>query len=187
MGRLISTLAWLAVGIGSAAAQETRLELNPRETHVDFTLPTALHTVHGSFALKRGVIHFDSSTGQAGGEIVVDATSGNSGSDGRDKRMHKEIIESNKYTDISFVPDHVEGKVDLSATSEVRLHGIFKIHGAEHELVLTVTTEASQGQIIATTSFSVPYVEWGMKNASKLILKVDPIVEIHIRAVANRR
>jgi polyisoprenoid-binding protein YceI len=168
------------------AAQETTLAFAPAETQIEFTLPTTLHTVHGTFALKSGKIRFDASTGKADGELIVDAASGASGNDGRDKRMHKEIIESARYLDISFLPDRVEGKIDLAGTSEVRVHGLFKIHGIEKELMLPVKTEASAGKIVVTAAFSVPYVEWGMKNPTKLFLKVDPVVEVHIKAIGRR-
>ena len=45
-----------------------------------------------TFRLKRGSIQFDNATGAASGELVVDSASGESGSDGRDKKMHKDIL-----------------------------------------------------------------------------------------------
>ena len=62
-----------------------------------FTLGDVLHTVRGSFKLKRGSVRFDPDTGQAGGEIVVDVTSGNTNGDARDRRMDKAILESARY------------------------------------------------------------------------------------------
>jgi len=79
------------------AAAETAVELDPARTVVTFTLHDVLHTVHGSFKLKRGSMTFDPATGKAAGEMVVDVTSGASGGDTRDRRMHKEILESARY------------------------------------------------------------------------------------------
>ncbi len=73
-----------------------------------------MHTVHGTFALKSGTVHFDPETGKASGEIVVYAPSGESGNNSRDKRMHKEILETAKYPDVVFRPTQVEGKVGQS-------------------------------------------------------------------------
>src|SRR6476646_7260108 len=78
-------------------AAENSIELDPARTSIAFTLGDVLHTVHGTFKLKRGAVKFDSATGSASGEIVVDVASGNSGNSGRDKRMHKEILESVRY------------------------------------------------------------------------------------------
>src|SRR5579862_3219381 len=76
--------------------QETVLELNPAQSRVEFTLSDVLHTVHGSFKLKRGTVHYDFATGKCSGEIVIDTQSGDSGSEARDKRMHHNILESDR-------------------------------------------------------------------------------------------
>src|SRR5205809_908826 len=76
------------------AANEIILGIDPVQSKVHWTLESTVHTVHGSFAFKKGNLQVDTSTGKAGGEIIVDATSGNSGNDGRDKKMHKEVLES---------------------------------------------------------------------------------------------
>ena len=108
-------------------AQETVLQLDPAQTHIQFTLSDVLHTVHGSFRLKRGSIHYDFASGNASGEIVIDAQSADSGSGARDKRMHKNVLESEKFPEIAFLPDHVEGSL-----AKAKVHGTFRIHGQDH-------------------------------------------------------
>jgi polyisoprenoid-binding protein YceI len=173
------------LAIAPLSAQETALELDPAQTEVSFTLPDVLHTVHGKFALKRGSIHFDPATGKASGELIVDATSGNSGSTARDRRMHQNILESAKYPEIVFRPDRVQGKVEPRGTSQVQLHGVFTIHGAPHEILMPVQVEAGAERYSATLHFTVPYVQWGMKNPSTLILRVSDKVDIDIKTVAH--
>src|ERR1700676_3667554 len=99
------------------AAAESTVELDPARTSISFTLADVLHTVHGTFKLKHGSITFDSSTGKASGEIVVDVASGNSGNGMRDKRMHKEILESVRYPDAIFTADHVSGELSPRGAS----------------------------------------------------------------------
>ncbi|HWD00679.1 MAG TPA: YceI family protein [Candidatus Sulfopaludibacter sp.] len=161
------------------------LHFDPAQTKVEFVLPTTLHTVHGAFALKRGAIQFDPATGKASGELVVDAASGNSGSPSRDKRMNKDILQSDRFPEIVFRPDRVDGKVALTGKSQVQLHGIFTIHGADHEITMPVQVEAAEGQYTATGHFSVPYIKWGMKNPSTFILRVNDTVEITIETVCT--
>ena len=158
----------------------TTLEFDPAQTKVEFTLSGNLHTVHGTFALKRGAIHFDPVAGKASGELVVDAASGDSGSDGRDKNMHQHVLESAKYSEIVFRPDRLEGKIAPQGSSHVQLHGIFTIHGAEHEIAVPVLVAMDGGRYTATATFDVPYVKWGMKNPSKLMFRVTDHVEITI-------
>lgn len=166
-------------------AQETVLELDSARTKVEFTLGDILHTVHGSFQLKRGIIHFDPAGGKAGGELVVDARSGASGSGARDRRMHKNILESERYPEIIFTPDHVQGALSPHGASAVQVHGMFRIHGAEHELTLNVEAAMEHDQLTATTQFTVPYVQWGMKNPSTFLLRVSDKVQIEIHAVGH--
>jgi polyisoprenoid-binding protein YceI len=168
-----------------AAARDLVFNLDPTQTTVQFTLGATFHTVHGSFKLERGTISFDPETGKASGEVVVDAASGESGSKGRDRRMHEKIIESSRYPEIVFTPDRVEGKVALEGASQVQVHGLFKIHGAEHEIVLPMRVQMAPRQMTATTQFEIPYVKWGMKNPSTLFLRVSDKVDIEIHAVGQ--
>src|SRR5271169_2614080 len=93
--KLISPIfIFLAATLALGQAQEATLNFVPAQTTVDFTLGDVLHTVHGSFNLKTGQVRFDPATNAISGEIVVDAASGHTGSVGRDRKMHKEILES---------------------------------------------------------------------------------------------
>jgi polyisoprenoid-binding protein YceI len=167
------------------AAADTTLDIAPRDAQVSFTLSDVLHTVHGTFALKRGNFRFAPETGKASGEIVVDAASGQSGSQARDRRMHSNILESDRYPEIVFRPDRIEGKVAAEGASDAVLHGLFTIHGADHELSAPVHIDAAGGRYAATAHFTVPYVKWGMKNPSTLILRVSDKVQIDVRLLAQ--
>jgi polyisoprenoid-binding protein YceI len=166
-------------------AQPRLIAIDPAQTKVEFTLGSLLHTVHGNFQLKRGTLSFDPQSGKASGELVVDATSGESGNPSRDKRMHAAILESAQYPEITFRPDRVDGKVAPQGKSQVQLHGVFTIHGVEHEILLPVTADATAGQYNVTAIFEVPYVKWGMKNPSTLMLRVNDKVEITIHTVTR--
>jgi polyisoprenoid-binding protein YceI len=167
-------------------AQESVVTLDPAQTKIEFTLPATGHTVHGAFKLKSGEIHFDTTTGKASGALIVDATSGESGSDGRDKKMHQEIIESPKFSEISFMPHTLKQSVASEGTSEGLVGGTFRLRGQEHEITLRFTAEHLAGnQVKIETHFSVPYVEWGLKNPSSFILRVDKAVGVEIHAVGQ--
>ena len=75
-------------------------DVDPAKTHIDWTLGDILHTVQGTFQLESGSIVFDPHTGEAGGQIIVDAASGNSGNGTRDSKMKKEVLETTRYPDI---------------------------------------------------------------------------------------
>src|SRR3954462_2177418 len=110
--RQVTHCSWLltlfTLTILSAKAQQSNLQVDPSRTSVNFTLGDVLHTVRGTFQLKHGALQLDSSAGKLTGEIVVDTKSGASGSGMRDRKMHREVLESEKYPEISFRPDRFE-------------------------------------------------------------------------------
>ena len=173
---------FFAATLSLAPAQEASLNFIPAQTAVNFTLGDVLHTVHGSFSLKFGQIRFAPATNAIGGEIVVDAASGNSGSATRDRKMHKEILESARYSEVTFLPDRVQGKILVLGTSQVQVHGMFGIHGAEHEITVPAQVELAPDHWSLTVHFAVPYVKWGMKDPSTFILRVEKTVDIDLHA-----
>jgi polyisoprenoid-binding protein YceI len=167
------------------AQPELRLEFTPANTTVNFELGDILHTVHGTFKLQRGHVDYAFATGAVHGELMIDATSGDSGNHSRDHKMHKEILESDKYPEIVFRPDRVQGSVAATGTSNVQVHGMFSIHGADHEMTMPVRVEIFPDHWVADTHFTIPYVKWGIKNPSTLFLRVSESVEIDIRATGT--
>jgi hypothetical protein len=67
-------------------------------------------------------------------------------------------------------------------TSTLQVHGIFSIHGSDHELTVPVRVEIFPDHWIADTHFTVPYVKWGIKNPSTFVLRVSESVEIDVHA-----
>lgn len=182
---LCATALCLSVCV-RAQSRELQFQFTPSNTDIRFTLGDILHTVHGSFQLKQGTVRYDPAAPAVHALIVVDATSGQSGNRSRDRRMHGEILETGKFPEITFRPDRVEGAVAPSGTSTVQVHGIFSIHGADHELTMPVRVEVFPDHWIADTHFTIPYVKWGIKNPSTLFLRVSESVEIDVHASGSQ-
>ena len=161
-------------------ASDVVFSLDVAQSKVTWSLGTTFHTVHGSFALKKGTLRLDPATGKASGEIIVDAASGKSGNDSRDKKMHKEVLESGRYPEVVFRPDRVEGKIAPQGTSTVQVHGILVLHGSEHELTVPVQAELAANHWTGNAKFSVPFIDWGLKNPSTFFNKVSHAVEIDL-------
>ena len=157
----------------------------PETTSIRWTLSDPIHTVYGTFKLKRGAVDVNLDDGSADGLIEVDATSGESGNPARDGRMHKSILESDRYPIISFRPTHVIGKVMSSSDEVVTVEGVFRIHGAEHPLQLSINIHPEGNAITLKTHFTVPYVGWGMKDPSIFVLRVNNTVDIDVEATAS--
>lgn len=174
----------LAGSVLAVSAQDADYQLDPAQTSVKFTLGDVLHTVRGTFKLKQGSLQVESD-GKMSGRIVVDAVSGNSGSGMRDRKMHKEVLESERYPEIAFRPDRVDGTVAIAGKSSVQIHGMFNIHGVDREITVPAELEMNGEQWTATVHFTVPYQKWGMKNPSTLFLRVSDTVEIDLVAIGT--
>jgi polyisoprenoid-binding protein YceI len=172
---------------GAARAQQRSLEVDPARSAVSFTLDAFLHVVHGTMKLTEGRIVIDPGKGTATGVFVVDARTAETGNSGRDNRMHKEILESTKFPEISFTPLSVEGPMDPGGVSHVQLRGVFRIHGHEETLTLPVQVEFSENEWSGETTFVVPYVKWGMKNPSNVLLRVKDSVTLTVKAAGRVR
>jgi polyisoprenoid-binding protein YceI len=185
---LVVTLALIAVPVWAQSpgpAREVVLKLDPSQTKAEITLPTTLHTVEGRFLLKHGTIRYEPASGKASGEIVFDATSGNTGNDSRDRKMHKEILESQRFPEIVFHPDRAEGILAISGASNLKVHGQFGIHGVDHEITIPVEINIADNHWTAKAPFEIPYLKWGMKNPSVIFLRVKDTVQIQFSSAGS--
>jgi polyisoprenoid-binding protein YceI len=169
----------------ASRAQESIVQLDPAQTKIEFSLAGNMHTVHGKFALKSSTIRFDPSSGKISGAIVVDAASGESGNDGRDKKMHREILESANFPEIVFTPMQMTGAVAANGASKVEVSGRIRLHGQEHDMTLPIDIQADGRSLQIATHIEIPYVEWGMKNPSNFFLRVNKEVAIDIHAAGR--
>lgn len=181
-------LLLLFVGASTARAQRLRgidIKLDPATTVIHWTLGDVLHTVRGTFKLRSGLVHLDPETGAVTGSVVVDATSGESGNSMRDQVMHNKVLESSRYQTITFRPVHLNGRFDPSREQALTVDGIFNLHGQDHPLQLIVSAHSTSGSIIFNTHFMVPYVQWGLKDPSTFVLRVDKDVSIDIEGTSQ--
>jgi polyisoprenoid-binding protein YceI len=183
--RYLCGLLLLAIGAAASAqttAQKITVHLDPATTQIRWTLSDPLHTVRGTFALKGGLMTFDSRTGAAQGEVIVDVPSGESGNHARDTKMHREVLESEKYPQAIFHPEKVTGSIRSGTMQNVTVHGTFTIHGGDHPLDLAIQVQITGKDAVATTHFVVPYVAWGMKDPSNFMLHVEKQVDVDVVA-----
>ena len=181
--RSVAVGAGLLIWAGLAAAQtpgDIRIDFDPATTKVEFTLGDVLHTVHGTFRLKNGSMHFDPASGAADGLLVVDTVSGDSGNGTRDRKMKKEILETDRFQEATFTPKKVIGHLAAQGNSQVQVQGVFRIHGADHEITLDVPAQVSGNQLQLQTTFPIPFVRWGMKDPSTFVLRVNKEVQMSI-------
>lgn len=116
---------------------------------------------------------------------MVDATSGDSGSEGRDHKMNEDMLESAKYPEFLFAVQSMQGSLSQAGSSEIKLSGMMRLHGADHPLTVTVPVQITNGEATTDVHFAVPYVQWGLKDPSTFVLRVSKEVDITVHLVGS--
>jgi len=161
------------------------LELDPSKTVIEFSLPGNFHTTHGTFKLERGTITGDPATGKAGGSIVIDAKSGDTGISSRDNDMRESVLEAQRYPEITFDPQHFTLQLNGGGQFQATMKGVLTLHGGRHDVAFRAQGQLVGDNLTATAHFSVPYVAWGLKDPSILFLTVAKQVDIDIAAAGH--
>jgi polyisoprenoid-binding protein YceI len=168
-----------------AFAQHQTFTVNPDASKVAFALGGNTHHVDGTFHVQSGSIDYDRSNQTISGSVIVAAGSGNSGDQGRDKKMNGDVLDVAHYADVSFVPKSYQGTVAASGDSTIQVTGIFTLHGTPHDLTVPMQIHIEGNALTAKTHFTVPYVQWGLKDPSIFILKVAKVVDIDLTLAGN--
>jgi polyisoprenoid-binding protein YceI len=179
---LLTYACWRSIAVENPPfpAGLREIEFDSAKCTVQITLGALLHTVHGTFKVKEATVRFDPTSGRASGRIEVDVRSGETGESARDQQMHDNVLESKRFQEAVFSPDRVKGRLAPSGESQVEVHGSLRIHGEEHEMTIPVRVNKENDQVTAKAKFVVPYVAWGMKDPSNLVLRVDKSVDVEV-------
>lgn len=172
----------LAVILAPAAvlAQQQTFVVNPDTSQVSITLNTTHEVVHGTFHIQSGSVAFDRAAPQMSGSVVVLAGSGKTGNGSRDKRMDKDILKVEQYTTVSFAPKTCSGALAPSGDSTLQVTGIFTLLGTPHTITIPMLVHLDGPTATVKAHFSVPYIQWGLKDPSFLFWKADKNVTIDL-------
>jgi len=169
----------------TAFAQHRTFTVNPDASKVAFSLGGNTHHVDGTFHVQSGSIDFDATARTISGSVVVAAGSGNSGDAGRDKKMNSDVLDVTHFADVAFVPKSYQGAVAASGDSTIQVTGVFTLHGTPHDLTVPMQIHIEGTTLSVKTKFTVPYVQWGLKDPSIFILKVAKVVDIDLTLVGS--
>lgn len=166
----------------AALAGEEVFTVDSAKSAVTFFLGATGHDVEGTLAAPSGAIRFDPATGTASGEIQIDLHGGKTGNEKRDKTMHTEVLETEKFPLATLHARQLKGTLAPSGTSEVTLEGTLDIHGLEHPVAIPAKVTLADGRMTVDGTFEIPFIEWGMHDPSWFVLRVDKKVKVHIQA-----
>lgn len=175
--RLGILLAFLLAATPLAAAERT-VRLDPEQSSVRLTLPATGHTVRGTINVLPGELRYDPDSGAISGAISLDAASADTGNRRRDAKMHEDVLMSGRHPRITFKPSSVEGRV--SGEGSVNVRGVITILGKDHAVTLPARVTITGNRISARATFDVPYVAWGLKDPSVLMIRVAKEVRLDV-------
>jgi polyisoprenoid-binding protein YceI len=171
--------------ISSALAQHSTFAVNPGASKVNMTLKTNHDTVLGTFHVQSGQVEYDNSAHTIGGSVIVAAGSGDTGNQGRDKKMDKDILETQKYSTVTFVPKSFTGTIAPAGDSTIHVAGTITLLGAPHDITVPMQIHMDGNNATANASFQIPYVQWGLKDPSFFVLKAQKEVDINLTLVGT--
>ena len=160
----LTTSALLFFLASAALAQDRIFTVNPETSDVTFTLSGSDHATHGTFHVQKGAVDFDLRATKIAGLVLVSAGSGKTGNDARDKKMTTEVLDVAHFAEVTFVPNSYQGAIAASGDSTIQITGVFTLHGTPHDLTVPMQLHLDGANCTAKTTFTVPYVEWGLKD-----------------------
>jgi polyisoprenoid-binding protein YceI len=185
MARIVVGLL-LALGVaGPLPAEPLRLVLDPAATRIRFDVDSTLHRVRGTARLEAGEFRFDRGGGHASGRVVIDARSLETGNGLRDGVLHEDVLESERFPRIVFLPEDVEVLRIEDREADVRVSGRIDIHGSRHPLTIPGRVRVDGERLELEARFQVPYVAWGMRDPGNFLLRVDDVVNVEVEAVGR--
>jgi len=178
--RWIATVAALALSSAAAFGQQ-HYKIDPAASEVHFVLGASDGPVNGSFRVTSGEFTLDPSSGAMTGSIAVDAASGDSGNKKRDKKMTGDQMKAQTYAAVTFSPAKFSGKLNDTSDSTGQVDGTFTLIGQTHPLSVPMNVHMEGGRFTATGEFTVPFVNWGMKDPSFMMCKVEKQVKVQLK------
>jgi polyisoprenoid-binding protein YceI len=176
---LLAVVAGFALTVWAQSQQHYRVD--PGASEVRFTLGASDHPVEGSFHVTAGEFTLDPQSGAMTGTVSVDASSGQSGNQGRDKKMTTAQLKAQTYPAVTFAPARFSGQVKDAGDSSGPVEGTFTLLGQAHPITVPMSVHIEGDHFSASGSFSVPFVNWGVKDPSFMFMKVDKEVKIDLK------
>ena len=185
--------ALLALFAPAFAQAQSTFEILPSKSSVTFTISTTFNEIEGKAKSFKGSLSIpdaakDLATGTTA-TITVDTKSMETGNKGRDKDMHKDVLESEKHPEIKIAIKKITADPALytyKVTADISMHGVTKsvdfktsalsFAGADGKLSLSIS-----GKVKINMS------DWGMTPPSIVVNKVSPEIVVGWSLIAQQK
>ena len=90
-------------------------------------------------------------------------------------------MKAQTYPTVTFAPTKFSGQVKESGDSTGQVDGTFTLIGQAHPISVPMNVHTEGDRFSATGEFTIPYVDWGMKDPSWFVLKVEKQVKVQLK------
>ena len=185
MARALAVAAALLLP-AALGAEPRSFVIDPARTTLVAHFGATLQRVEARLGSAEGSLHFDDHGGTASGDIVLDLTGAETGVGRRDRKMHEKILETPRYPRAVLHLDRLDLPVPLHpGANRLQLHGALDFHGQTRPLAIPLVAEVAGDAVTATGKLVVPYVEWGLRDPSYVLLRVAKSVTVDIQAAGR--
>ncbi len=167
-----SVLILLVLAAALPAAEV--LKVDPAQSTVTFHGSSTLHDFDGTAKLVAGA--FDLAAGH--GMIEADAASMNTASEGRDEKLHGEIMVTKTWPRIRF--DLTRFEPAPSGVTGGIAHGRWTMHGVTREISIPLTFSDVGTPAVrhAKAAFTLDIRRWSIPVPRVVIITVDPLIKV---------
>ena len=163
---------------GQAASDSGTLVLDDDGCRVSFRLKATLHSVKGSFAAVGGRIDIQAE-GRLQGTIRLDAGTAQTGNGRRDRKMHEQVLLSERFPLIELQLQSWSGELSESG-GRVAVRGTLVLQEREHAVETEVDVKRQGDRFSGRAELEIPYVEWGLEDPSAGPLRVGKVVRVRV-------
>lgn len=170
-------VALLLLLLASSTYAAEVLSVVPGGSVVKFHGSSTLHDFDGTATLVGGAFDLAAGTGM----VEADATSMKTGSDGRDEKMHGEIMVTKTWPRVRFdLTAFVPGAGGAAAGGTA--HGRWTMHGVTREIAIPLTFSESGTPPVrhVRAAFDLDIRRWSIPVPRVVIVSVDPVIKVEL-------
>ena len=118
------------------------------------------------------------------GKISVAAATLDTGNDKRDRTLHSKSLLVASFPTIDLVPETFTPSGPPSADGSIAgaLAGRLTLRGQTREQTMAVTLAPKDGRIVASGTFDVAWLEFGVPDPSFFVVRVEKVAHARFRA-----
>ncbi len=153
-----------------------RFKVNPVESRITAGVKEPMAMIRGSavgtFRVVSGEVQGNPETIRDSGrvEIVIDAASYTTGSDGRDRDVRENALEAQTFPTIRFESTGLSTVEGGREAARLGLRGKLTLHGVTKEIDVPVAAQLDpRGRLSAEGTYVVKFEEYGVKRPSKMM------------------